>query len=179
MNTKIAMRHMDLKIYPVEDYVEKYESGPYLPHMATENSAGSDLRTPVKKTLSAKSRIFIPLGIKLGIPKGMFGMIASKSGLSRHHGIECGAGIIDSDYKGEIGVILYNHSEEDYTFEAGDKVAQLIVQEYVRPEETYWISADDKKQKKLKNLDIRNPSGISTTSPRSKRTGGFGSTGKR
>lgn len=67
------------------------------------------------------------------MPKGMYGRIASRSGLSVKRGIEVGAGVIDSDYTGEIMVLIYNFGTDDFVITIGDRIAQLIFEYYASP----------------------------------------------
>lgn len=61
-------------------------------------------------------------------------VIAPRSGLAWKHSIDVGAGVIDADYRGPVGVVLFNHSEVDFEVKAGDRIAQLIVQKIVTPD---------------------------------------------
>lgn len=67
------------------------------------------------------------------MPKGIYGRIASRSGLSVKRGIEVGAGVIDSDYTGEIKVLIYNFGTETFVINIGDRIAQLIFEYYASP----------------------------------------------
>ena len=67
-------------------------------------------------------------GIALSLPVGVYGRVASRSGLSLKHGLEVGGGVIDRDYTGEVKVIVYNHGDCDYTVRVGDRVAQLVLE---------------------------------------------------
>lgn len=104
------------------------------PLQATEGSAGFDLRAcldgPV--TVDAYSRSVIPTGVRMALPVGFEGQVRPRSGLAFKHGITVlnAPGTIDSDYRGEISVALYNASNEPYTIEPGDRVAQLVVSRY-------------------------------------------------
>jgi len=73
----------------------------------------------------------VSTGIALGIPEGNYGRIAPRSGLSYKNGIDIGAGVIDSDYTGEIKVLLINISNEPFEVEVGDRIAQIIIGKYL------------------------------------------------
>lgn len=85
-----------------------------IPSRMTVGSAGWDLSAPHEVLVPARDRICINTGIAVGMPEGCYGRIASRSGLASRHGLQVGAGVIDPDFNGTIGVLLYNHSDEDY-----------------------------------------------------------------
>jgi deoxyuridine 5'-triphosphate nucleotidohydrolase len=64
----------------------------------------------------------------MALPDGHVGLIWPRSGLAVKHSIDCGAGVIDAKYRGEVKVLLFNHSDDDFTIEPGDRIAQLLVQ---------------------------------------------------
>lgn len=68
------------------------------------------------------------------LPLGTYGRIAPRSGLAAKHFIDIGAGVIDSDYRGEVKVLMFNFSEEEFKVSVGDRIAQLIVEKYTRTE---------------------------------------------
>lgn len=76
----------------------------------------------------------MPTDISIAIPKNVYGRIAPRSGIALHHGIDVGAGVIDSDYRGNIQVLLFNHSDEEYMIKEGEKIAQIIFQSIIQPE---------------------------------------------
>ena len=69
-------------------------------------------------------------GLAFGIPEGNYGRIAPRSGLAAKHSIDVGAGVIDSDYRGEVKVLLFNFSDVDFKFNEGDRIAQMIIEKY-------------------------------------------------
>jgi dUTP pyrophosphatase len=102
-----------------------------LPTYATSGSAGLDLTAAISEplTLAAGKRTRIPTGIIVIIPAGYEGQVRPRSGLADRAGISltnC-VGTIDSDYRGEVVVLVINHSEETYTFEPGERIAQLVL----------------------------------------------------
>lgn len=98
------------------------------------NAAGYDLKTPTKFTILAGKRVNVLLNIKIDYPEGMYGRIASRSGLATKYGIITSGGVCDPYYTGNIGVILFNLGDKDYTFEEGDRIAQLVLENYSSPE---------------------------------------------
>lgn len=103
----------------------KLDEGAYLPERAHPDDAGLDLKTPKSFWLFAGNSIKIDTGVHVGIPKGMVGLITSKSGLMAR-GVTC-RGTIDSGYTGSIHAVLFNHGREGIVFHEGDKVCQLVV----------------------------------------------------
>lgn len=104
------------------------------PHRATPGSAGFDLSAYDTAQIKPQSRALIGVGIKLKIPDGHVGLIKARSGLAFRKGIVVGAGILDSDYTGEVKVLLFNLSEEMFVVSKGDKIAQLLIQAVAYPE---------------------------------------------
>ena len=103
-----------------------------LPQYATAGAAGADLRASVDTTLEPGERAAVPTGIRVEIPPGHAGLIWPRSGLAVRHGIDTLAGVIDSDYRGEVAVVLVNHGAEPVRIAAGDRIAQLLVQKVER-----------------------------------------------
>ena len=132
-----------------------------LPSYATIDSAGVDLKAFLDKPMELKpmERKIIGTGIKLALPEGFEAQVRPRSGLAAKHGISIlnSPGTIDSDYRGEIGVILVNLSNQTFTVNRGDRIAQLVLTKY---EKINW--------KIIKELPETNR-GI----------GGFGSTGEK
>jgi dUTP pyrophosphatase len=91
-----------------------------------EFDAGLDICSNENIEVPARGRQLVMTGIRLKIPDGMAGLVWSRSGLSVAHGIEVGAGLIDSTYRGELGVLLYNHSDEPFEIKKGNRIAQLV-----------------------------------------------------
>lgn len=133
-----------------------------LPEYATDGSAAMDLRACLEQAMVLKpqQRLAVPTGIALNMmDPGLVAIVASRSGLSLKHGIRVaqGIGVIDSDYHGEIKVLLTNDSAQDYEINPGDRIAQLLFQQ-VTQVSLYLV--DD------------------FTTETERGTGGFGSTGK-
>ena len=123
---------------------------PYeLPSYATSSSAGLDLRANIKKPLylSPFQRILIPTGLKISLPEKFEGQIRPRSGLALKHGITVlnSPGTIDADYKGEVGVILINLSDEKYKIKPGERIAQMIISSFSNVK---WKLVDDIGQSK-------------------------------
>ena len=109
-----------------------------LPAYATAGSAGLDLRAAVVATiwLSPGARRIVPTGFRLAIPAGWEGQIRARSGLALHHGLALpnAPGTIDSDYRGEVGVLLANLGDRPVPIHRGDRIAQLVLSPVGRAE---------------------------------------------
>ena len=110
------------------------DNGAYMPERAHPTDAGLDLRTPRYVLLPAHGSAVIDTGVHIELPPGTFGHLESKSGLNVKHGVVSLGGIIDESYTGSIVAKLYNLSDKDYVFVAGDKIIQLIIQPYIAPD---------------------------------------------
>jgi dUTP pyrophosphatase len=108
--------------------VKAMREGARLPQRATPSSAGADLHTLEPFIILPGERLLVATGISVEIPEGCYGRIAPRSGLAVRHGIDTLAGVIDADYRGEINVLLINHGEASVAFDAGDRIAQLIIE---------------------------------------------------
>jgi dUTP pyrophosphatase len=112
------------------------------PTRAHGHDGGVDLYARDDVTLDAGARFPVPTGISVAIPAGHAGFVVPRSGLAANHGIGVanGPGLVDSGYRGEIKVILINHSETDFKVLRGDRIAQLVV---VKLPEYELIEADE------------------------------------
>ncbi len=113
------------------------------PTPASPGSSGLDLQAAVEQdvVLAPGARALVPTGLLLEIPPGCEGQVRPRSGLALRHGIGIlnAPGTIDSDYRGEIGVILINWGAEPFTIRRGDRIAQLV---FARVEAVEWQEAD-------------------------------------
>ena len=132
-----------------------------LPSYQTNGSAGMDLRAHLEKDIVLKplERSIIPTGLFMALPLGYEAQVRPRSGLAAKYGLTIlnSPGTIDADYRGEIGVILVNISNTDFTVKNGERVAQLVISKHARGE---WVS--------VQNL-----------SDTSRGSSGFGSTGSQ
>lgn len=101
-----------------------------VPKRSNCGDAGLDLYSVESLVLTPKMRCLISTGIAMSIPCGIYGKIEGRSGLASKYGIDVMAGVIDSNYRGEIKVLLINHGEEDFKIEVGDRIAQIIFSKY-------------------------------------------------
>ena len=134
------------------------KSGFDLPEYKTEQSAGCDLVAPIDAPIKLYplDRVFINTKVSVALPVGYEASVRTRSGLNKNHGIVSILGTIDSDYRGEIGVVLYNLSREPYEINPGDRIAQLVISPCIQAN---WQRVD--------HLDKTD-----------RGEGGFGSTGK-
>ena len=79
-------------------------------------------------TVPARGKAVVRTGLSIAIPENTYARIAPRSGLAVKNFLDTGAGVVDYDYRGEVGVVLFNHSEVDYEVKVGDRVAQLILE---------------------------------------------------
>jgi dUTP pyrophosphatase len=106
--------------------------GGALPSYGSEAAAGADLRASEAVTIAPGARATVATAIRLELPPGHVGLIWPRSGLAVRHGIDTLAGVVDSDYRGEVKVVLVNHGHEPFTVAPGDRIAQLLVQRVER-----------------------------------------------
>lgn len=126
--------------------VKKLAQDALIPNKQTDGSAGYDLFSYNDYELrTSPSRVLIETKIAITVPKGTYGRIAPRSGLSCKH-IHVGAGVIDRDYTGEIKVLLYNLNDTPYHIKKGDRIAQLILEkiETCQVEEVEELSSSDR-----------------------------------
>lgn len=103
------------------------------PSYATDGSAGIDLRAVSPCVIPPGETMSVRTGFNVAIPHGHFGLVLGRSGLAFKHGIYCAhVGTIDSDYRGEIAVLLTNHSKEHFRISADDRIAQLVIMPFAR-----------------------------------------------
>ena len=134
--------------------------GAVLPTYGSAEAAGADLYACIGQpvTIEPGKTVFIPTGIALEVPRGCAGLIYARSGMACKRGLAPAnkVGVVDSDYRGEIMVALYNHGTEAQTVENGERIAQFIITPVLTP--AYEVAEE-----------------LSDTV---RSTGGFGSTGK-
>lgn len=140
--------------------VKYLREGAKLPTYGTAEAAGADLYACLEDamTIGPGETAFIPTGIALEVPKGCAGLVYARSGMACKRGLAPAnkVGVIDSDYRGEITVVLHNHGQAAQTVENGERIAQLLITPVLQP--VYEVS-------EVLSDTVRN-------------VGGFGSTGK-
>ncbi|MFA6315380.1 MAG: dUTP diphosphatase [Candidatus Paceibacterota bacterium] len=136
--------------------VKKLHQNAKIPSYAHQGDAGMDIFTLERTVLKLGERVAVKTGISMEIPDGYVGLVWDKSGIAIHEGLKIIGGVIDSGYRGEIMIGVINLSDREYTFEAGHKIAQMLIQ-------------------KIESPEIEEVDGLSETE---RGHGGFGSTGK-
>ncbi len=134
--------------------VKKIHPNAVIPKYAYEGDAGMDLHSVKNYVLKPMEKTIVKTGLQMEIPEKYFGSIRDRSGLAAKHSIHTLAGVIDSHYRGEIGVVLINLGEKEFKINKYDRIAQLIIQP-------------------IKIAEIQEVENLSETS----RGGGFGSSG--
>lgn len=114
-----------------------------IPTYGSERAAGMDLYAAFAETIPAGQHRIIKTGIAVKIPDFHYGRIAPRSGLAYKKGIDVFAGVIDNDYRGEIGVILYNSGNEPFIVAQGDRIAQMIITPYTHTVPELVTELDD------------------------------------
>ena len=109
-----------------------------LPTRGSEHAAGLDLYSVETVSIAPGKRAGVKIGVSVAIPVGYYGRVAPRSGLAMERGIDVMAGVIDSDYRGEIVCVLVNLGEEPVQLGRGTRVAQLIVEAIITPEPE-WV----------------------------------------
>jgi len=104
------------------------------PVRATGAAAGYDLSSCEHIVVPAHGRTLVSTGIAVSVPPGTYGRVAPRSGLAVRNGLDVGAGVIDEDYRGELKVLLFNHSDDDFTVRVGDRIAQLVLERIYTPD---------------------------------------------
>lgn len=126
-------------------FIKLTENG-FAPHRATPYAAGYDLRSAYNYNLLKKSKILVKTDIAIKLPPNCYGRIGSRSGLALKHSVVVAAGIIDPDYTGNLCVMLFNHSNTDFTINKGDRIAQLICEVALFPEVVEVLKLDETKR---------------------------------
>ena len=148
-------------VQAVQVNIKKLRDGAVVPAYGTDFAAGADLYACMDEEIriAGGETVMIKTGIAMELPEGYAGLIYARSGLATKKGLAPAnkVGVVDSDYRGEIMVSLYNHSGETQVVEPGERVAQMIITPYIRG---------------LFNV-------VDELSDTARGTGGFGSTGRR
>ena len=140
--------------------VKKMRPNAKLPAYGTSQAAGADLYACLEEPMAIApgQTAFVPTGIALEVPQGCAGLVYARSGLACKRGLAPAnkVGVVDSDYRGEIFVVLYNHGAQTQTVSSGDRIAQFVITPVLTPAYTFADALSDT----------------------ARDAGGFGSTGK-
>ncbi|NXG89818.1 DUT protein, partial [Stercorarius parasiticus] len=126
------------------------------PSRGSARAAGYDLYSAYDCVIPPMEKAVVKTDIQIALPSGCYGRVAPRSGLAAKHFIDVGAGVIDEDYRGNVGVVLFNFGKETFEVKKGDRIAQLICERICYPELEEVQTLDDTERGE----------------------GGFGSTGK-
>ncbi|TID13287.1 hypothetical protein CANINC_004973 [Pichia inconspicua] len=130
------------------------------PTKGSSLAAGYDIYASEATVIPANGRALVSTALAVVCPEGTYARIAPRSGLAVKNGIATGAGVVDADYRGEVKVLLFNHSATDFAIAKGDRIAQLILERIVTPD---VVVLDDAQWDAVNNTE--------------RGAGGFGSTG--
>ncbi|KAI3821054.1 hypothetical protein L1987_08610 [Smallanthus sonchifolius] len=120
--------------------VKKLSEKAVLPSRGSSLAAGYDLSSAIETKVPSRGKALVATDLSIAVPEGTYARIAPRSGLAWKHSIDVGAGVVDADYRGPVGVILFNHSDTDFEVKVGDRIAQLIIEKIITPE---VIEVDD------------------------------------
>ncbi|NXK86798.1 DUT protein, partial [Formicarius rufipectus] len=134
----------------------KLSENAFAPSRGSARAAGYDLYSAYDCVIPPMEKAIVKTDIQIALPSGCYGRVAPRSGLAAKHFIDVGAGVIDEDYRGNIGVVLFNFGKETFEVKKGDRIAQLICERIYYPELEEVEALDDTERGE----------------------GGFGSTGK-
>ncbi|XP_063169959.1 deoxyuridine 5'-triphosphate nucleotidohydrolase, mitochondrial [Candoia aspera] len=111
----------------------KLTENAYVPSKGSSRAAGYDLYSAYECEIPALGKAVVKTDIQIALPTGCYGRVAPRSGLAVNHFIDVGAGVIDEDYRGNIGVVLFNFGKEPFKVKKGDRIAQLICERVYYP----------------------------------------------
>ncbi|KIX96623.1 deoxyuridine 5'-triphosphate nucleotidohydrolase [Fonsecaea multimorphosa CBS 102226] len=114
--------------------IKKLSADASTPTRGSAFAAGYDLYASRPTTIPQRGKALVSTDLSIATPEGTYGRIAPRSGLASKHFIDTGAGVIDADYRGEVKVLLFNHSEVDFQVNKGDRIAQLVLERIYTPE---------------------------------------------
>jgi dUTP pyrophosphatase len=114
--------------------VKRLSETAVIPSRGSKNAAGYDLYANENVFVPIWAGVLVSTGIAISFPDGHYARVASRSGLSVKNNLEVGAGVIDSDYRGEIKVVIRNHSDIPFSIKIGDRIAQLIIEKIITPD---------------------------------------------
>ncbi|XP_048173232.1 deoxyuridine 5'-triphosphate nucleotidohydrolase, mitochondrial isoform X2 [Corvus hawaiiensis] len=134
----------------------KLSENAFPPSRGSARAAGYDLYSAYDCVIPPMEKAVVKTDIQIALPSGCYGRVAPRSGLAAKHFIDVGAGVIDEDYRGNVGVVLFNFGKETFEVKKGDRIAQLICERIYYPELEEVEALDDTERGE----------------------GGFGSTGK-
>ncbi|XP_023945441.2 deoxyuridine 5'-triphosphate nucleotidohydrolase [Bicyclus anynana] len=124
---------MPTEVLPLLKFTRLSENA-YPPVKGSEKAAGFDLKSAYDYTVAARGKELVKTDLQIELPSGCYGRVAPRSGLAVKNFIDVGAGVIDEDYRGNVGVVIFNHSDQPFSITKGDRIAQLICEKIYYPE---------------------------------------------
>ncbi|XP_076322708.1 deoxyuridine triphosphatase [Tachypleus tridentatus] len=112
----------------------KLSSNAQTPTKGSAHAAGFDLYSAYEYLIPPASKAVVMTDIQIAVPEGCYGRIAPRSGLAAKYFIDVGAGVIDYDYRGNVGVVLFNFGDKEFKVNKGDRIAQLICEKIIYPD---------------------------------------------
>jgi dUTP pyrophosphatase len=144
-------RHLPLQ-------VKRLSPQAVLPTRGSDFAAGLDLSAAESLTIPPGERALVKTDLSIACPPGTYARIAPRSGLAYKSGIDVGAGVIDADYRGPLGVILFNFGNKEFSIQVGDRIAQLILEQIVLPDVVECGSDEE-----LPAVGVRGSAGFGST----------------
>ncbi len=123
--------------------IKKLSPDAVIPTKASPAAAGFDLHAAYDCTINSNDKALVFTDIAISLPDGSYGRIAPRSGLALNNFIQIGGGVIDKDYRGNIGVIIFNHGNSSYQIKKKDRIAQIIVERIFYPKIVLSHSLDE------------------------------------
>lgn len=114
--------------------VAKLSEHAIIPTRGSAKAAGYDLYSAYDYVIPARGKCLAKTDVQIKVPHGTYGRVAPRSGLAWKNHIDIGAGVVDEDYRGNVGVVMFNHSDSEFTIKAGDRIAQLVCEKISYPE---------------------------------------------
>ncbi|CAI8034354.1 Deoxyuridine 5'-triphosphate nucleotidohydrolase [Geodia barretti] len=115
-------------------HVKRLSKDAVLPTRGSPQAAGYDLYSAADVVIPAQGKELVPTDLAVAVPDGCYGRIAPRSSMAWKHHIDVGAGVIDADYRGNVGVVLFNLAQNPYQVKKGDRIAQLVLEKIMTPD---------------------------------------------
>lgn len=112
----------------------KLTENAFTPTRGSSEAAGYDLHSAYDYTIPAQGKMVALTDLQIALPDGCYGRVAPRSGLAAKHFIDVGAGVVDQDYRGNVGVVLFNFGQNEFEVKKGDRIAQLILERIFIPD---------------------------------------------
>merc|ERR1712141_258923 len=141
MPSEIAIKNSKLILQ-----VAKLSEHAHLPTKGSKLAAGYDLKSAYDYIIPGQGKVIAKTDLAIRVPDGTYGRVAPRSGLAAKNHIDVGAGVVDQDYTGNVGVVLFNHAQAEFEIKKGDRIAQLGCEkiEYPEIEEVPSLNSTDR-----------------------------------